>query len=67
MCEATAIEAGISRIVYGGESFPWIRDVKYGKSSIKISGPVLNKECRGIFIEKLKEKGRNDILGYEDT
>jgi tRNA(adenine34) deaminase len=67
MCERTIIEVGIKKVVYGGETFKWIRDIKYSKKELELTGPILNEECREIFAKRLKEKGRNDILNYENS
>ena len=65
MCESTIIEVGIKKVVFGGESFKWVRDIKYSNKELELIGPILNNECREIFAKRLKEKGRNDILDYE--
>ena len=67
MCESTIIEVGIKKVVYGGESFKPIRDIKYSNKDLQRIGPILNDDCRGIFAKRLKEKGRYDILNNESS
>ena len=64
MCEASIVAAKIERVVYGGRTFPFFREVKWGKPTLDIVGPVLDQECRSLFERKLREKGRNDILNH---
>lgn len=65
MCEKTMVEVGIRRVVYGATSFRWIREYKYVNLVPEVTGPIMEKECREIFMEQLKRRGRNDILSYE--
>ena len=67
MCEAAITETGMKKVVYGAESFVWIREVKFRKGNIEYIGPILNEQCRNIFIEKLIELGRDDILNYKGS
>lgn len=67
LCEAAIVEARVSRVVYGSEAFAWIKEVKYKERQIAYSGPVLGEECKQIFVDKLNEKGRTDILEYVGT
>ena len=62
MCESTIIEVGIKKVVFGGESFKWVRDIKYSNKDLELIGPILNDDCKGIFAKRLKEKGRMDFL-----
>lgn len=66
MCEGAMIEAGIKRVVYGGSPFPWIREVKFGRAELELVGPI-DEGCRDLFEKRLRENGRDDILGHEDT
>ena len=64
MCESSIIAAKIEKVVYGGRTFPFFREVKWGKPNLEIAGPMLDQECRGLFERKLREKGRTDILNH---
>ncbi len=64
MCEAAMVEARIGRVVFGSEPFPWIREVKYKQGKRVLDGPVLGQACRELFVAKLIQKGRADILAY---
>ena len=65
MCEKTIVEVGIRRVVYGATSFRWIREHKYVNLVPEVTGPVMERECRDIFIQRLKERNRTDILSFE--
>lgn len=58
MCEAAIIEAKIGRVVFGAESYKWIREVKFSPKRIVYSGPVLNAECKSIFEKELLRRGK---------
>ena len=64
MCESSIIAAKIEKVVYGGRTFPFFREVQWGKPNLEIAGPVLDQECRSLFERKLREKGRSDVLNY---
>ncbi|MBS0664792.1 MAG: nucleoside deaminase [Verrucomicrobia bacterium] len=65
MCEMAIKNVRITRVVYGGSPYRWVREVKFGRASYETIGPVLESECRGLFTAKLRELGRQDILDYE--
>lgn len=67
MCEKTMVEVGIRKVIYGATTFRWIREHKYVKLVPEIHGPIMEKDCREIFIRRLEENGRNDILAYEQN
>ena len=66
ICEATIVEVGIENIVYGGETFSWIRDVKFGQARVELKGPI-DDRGRVIFQKMLQKRGRTDILDHEAT
>jgi len=66
MCEMTIKEVRLARVVFGGRPYRWVREVKFGRAEFAPLGPLLDEECRGLFTRKLREMGREDILGYED-
>ncbi|MFC1742626.1 nucleoside deaminase [Candidatus Riflebacteria bacterium] len=65
ICESSILEAGIKKVIYGATTFDWLRDVKFDKSKLEYKGPIMEEKCRGIFVSRLKEKGRTDILEYK--
>ncbi|MDG2174679.1 MAG: nucleoside deaminase [Gammaproteobacteria bacterium] len=65
MCEAAIIEAKIKNVIFGADSYKWIREVKFSTEHINYSGPVLDSECRGIFENELIKRGKNHIIDYE--
>ena len=66
MCEKTIVEVGIRKVVYGAISFKWIREYKYINLVPTVIGPIMEPECRDLFIRRLKENKRDDILSYEN-
>ena len=67
MCEAAIIEAKIGKVVFGAETYKWIREVKFSPERINYSGPVLNAECKSIFEKELVRRGKNHIIDYESS
>ena len=67
MCEMTIKEVRLPRVVFGGSPYRWVREVKFAQAPFAPHGPVLEAECRGLFTRKLRELGREDILGYEES
>ena len=65
MCESTILEVGIPKVVYGATTFKWIREIKFDRSKCEFDGPIMENECKGIFVKKLRERGRIDILEYD--
>lgn len=63
MCEAASIEAGIKKIVYGGDTFPYFREVRHGPDALEITGPI-DKKCRELFAKRLEERGKIEILNH---
>ena len=67
MCEGAIIEVDIKKVIYGGETFKWIKEVRYSNKNLEYIGPILNEECRQLFAKKIKEKGGDEILKYESS
>ncbi len=64
MCEGAIVEADLARVVFGGELFAWIRDVKFAPAAIDRQGPI-ETEGRAIFERRLRRKGRDEVFAYE--
>lgn len=65
MCEMVAREVGLTEVHFGGSPFRWVREVKFGDAAFAPQGPLLEASCRGLFEARLRERGREDILGHE--
>jgi tRNA(Arg) A34 adenosine deaminase TadA len=66
MCANALLQAKISRVVCGSRSFAYIYNETFNPSRLITEGPIMNDECRGIFIQWVKETHREFILGNED-
>ena len=55
MCESTIVEVGIRKVVYGARPFQWIREVKYGKATLEMIGPILVKHV-GAYVSGSSER-----------
>ena len=65
MCENAMLQAEVPRVVYGGSGFKWVLENRFAKSNLARVGPVMEKECRGLFIQWLEDTGHQDILDAE--
>lgn len=65
MCQGAMLQAGIEMVVSGARSFKWIKEVRFDSKNLEMVGPVLEEECRNLFIEWAETKGRQEILEYE--
>ena len=65
MCENAMLRAKIRGVVCGGRSFKYIYEVTFNTSNMPKLGPIMDQECREIFIRWLKKTGRTFILEHE--
>jgi tRNA(Arg) A34 adenosine deaminase TadA len=65
MCENAMLRAKIDSVVCGAHPFNYIRDVTFNESNLPKVGPVMNEDCREIFVRWLETTGRTFILDYE--
>lgn len=66
MCANALLRAKIPKVVCGAKSFKYISDETFNPSQLITEGPIMNDECREIFVRWAKETGREFMLGKED-
>ncbi len=66
MCQGAMLQARVERVVAGATSFRWIRQVRFNTSNLQITGPVMQRQCRLLFVEWAKANGRLEILSMEE-
>jgi len=66
MCANAMLRAKVPRVVCGARSFDYIYQVTFDSSRLVVSGPIMETECRGIFVKWAKMTGREFILGEGD-
>ncbi len=59
------LRAKVPRVVCGARSFKYLLDVTFNPGNLPKTGPIMDAECRDIYIQWLKSKGLDDILRYE--
>lgn len=64
MCEMVIREVGLGSVHYGGDTFRWVREVKFAEAPFAPVGPEA-PEGRRLFEARLRERGRTDILDFE--
>ncbi|MFI5395331.1 MAG: nucleoside deaminase [Candidatus Binatia bacterium] len=66
MCENALVPAKVPKVVCGAHSFKYIYENTFNPSKLARYGPIMEEECRGIFMRWAKETGREFILDGED-
>jgi hypothetical protein len=59
------LRAKIQNVVCGAHSFKYIYENTFNESNLPKLGPIMEEECKEIFIKWLKETGREFILKAE--
>lgn len=65
MCENAMLRAKISKVICGARSFKYIFESTFDPANLPKLGPIMEEECRGIFIKWLKETDREFIIEAE--
>jgi len=65
MCDNAMLQAQVPRVVSGARTFAWIAETRFNEGNLLREGPVMEKECRSIFIEWLIKNKRHEILERE--
>ncbi len=65
MCENAMIRAKVRGVVCGARSFKYIYEVAFNPSNLPKVGPIMDEQCRDIYVQWLRRKGLNMILEYE--
>jgi hypothetical protein len=56
MCENALLQAEAPKVVFGGSGFKFA-EIRFAKANLTRVGPVLEGECRGLFIRWLRVTG----------
>jgi len=54
-------------VVCGARSFQYIYENTFDISKLSRTGPIMEEQCRGLFIRWVKETGRDVILEREPS
>ncbi|HLF76522.1 MAG TPA: nucleoside deaminase [Dehalococcoidia bacterium] len=65
MCENALLRAKVPEVVCGASSFKYIYENTFDSAKLSKVGPIMDEECRGIFVKWLRETGRDFILEAE--
>ena len=66
MCENALLRAKVPIVVCGARSYKYIYENTFNKSNLSKLGPIMEEECKGIFVRWIRETGREFILENED-
>lgn len=66
MCENALLRAKVPIVVCGSRSFKYIYENTFNESNLSKVGPIMEEECKGIFVKWIEETGREFILEAED-
>jgi tRNA(adenine34) deaminase len=67
MCENAMLRARVRGVVCGARSFKYISEVTFNPANLLKAGPVMDRECREIFVRWLEATGRTFVLDREDA
>ena len=56
MCENAMLRAKIRSVVCGAGSFNYIHEVTFSPSNLRKVAPIMDQECRDIFVRWIREK-----------
>ena len=65
MCEHAMLRAKIHGVVCGARSYKHIYEVSFNPSNLLKVGPIMDQECREIFVRWIERTGKTFILEYE--
>jgi tRNA(adenine34) deaminase len=65
MCENAMLRAKIRGVVCGARSFKYIYEVTFNPSNLPKVGPIMDQDCRDIFVRWIKDRGLTFILERE--
>ena len=65
MCETALLRAKVPHVICGARSFKYIYEVTFDPSQLEKTGPILEDECRSLYVQWLKRRGLDMILEYE--
>ncbi len=66
MCENAMLRAKIRAVVCGARSFKYIYEVSFDPANLAKIGPLMEPECRDLYVRWIKRRGLDAILDYED-
>ena len=68
MCLNALLLAGVTRVVCAARSVRWVPEVRFNPANISLVGPFENmeEECRGLYLDWLKNMGRADVLAKSE-
>ena len=62
MCQGVLLRAKVKNVVCGARSFKYIYEHDFDPKHISKHWPIMEKECREIYIQRCKNKWLNNIL-----
>ena len=65
MCENAMLRAKVRNVICGARPFKYIREVTFNPSNLSKVGPIMDQECRDLFVRWIERTGRTFILDHE--
>jgi len=63
MCANALLRAKVPKVICGAKSFDYIYKETFNPAHLIATGPIMNDECREIFIKWAKKTNREFVLG----
>lgn len=65
MCENAMLRAKVRGVVCGARSFKYIYEVTFNPANLPKIGPIMDQECRDLYVRWIRDSGKKMILEYE--
>jgi tRNA(adenine34) deaminase len=62
MCDGAMLQARISRVVSGARAFRWVLEDSFNPGNLVRIGPIMEEECRALFLDWARQNNRLEIL-----
>ncbi len=65
MCEGAMLQAQVPKVISGCRTFKWILENRFDKKNLEKVGPIMEEQCRNLFLEWARRNDRTEILEKE--
>lgn len=62
MCQNVMLRAKVKNVICGARSFKYIYENDFDQSKLLKHGPIMEDDCRKIYIKWLNDKGLHNII-----
>lgn len=67
MCQGALLQAQIPKVVAGAKAMNFVFEVRFNSANLDLVGPIMEDDCRKLFLDWAKRNGRQEILDLEKS